>query len=478
MLYVVYWPSYQIPLGVDVRFEKVGPLKYELVVEPYYARYEPSNRPAVFIKLPSAREVGRPPMWSIQLSAVGPTVGEVWIDDAEVRGNVVVVRLDGKFGLVLDDWLRYLGNATGVEPSIHVHIWYGDDYLGFAAVNYDPHRLAGRNVTYVVKAQVVTAERPLKTKPRNSPGSHFSSFGLDCVYEWRYNYTIIDTERDFGGKIPLFFIYNQYSYSGEVELILDITIIDKAYVTAGVALGYQILDIDITFRDLFAIPFDIKDNQTRILRSPDVSPEEAYWFGVYGKLTIDRYDEWYVCRDGGRVVSASRTGNVMFKSKIHYLRKDSTGRTLVFWEKLGSSQLTTALELRNYYKLLGTLVAEVSTPQNPKIIELGEWIARQFNTQCPTEASVGAPIAIILGLIKGAEFVKRHPLLAFIPVAVKGDYADIKGVEYKATYQNVGAANGRGYNVVEYVDIYATGQKVKISDSCQVDLPLGYVISR
>ncbi|AET34124.1 hypothetical protein P186_2745 [Pyrobaculum ferrireducens] len=475
VLYVVYWPSYQIPLGVDVRFEKVGHLKYELVVEPYYARYEPSNRPAVFIILPSAREVGKPPMWSIQLSAVGPTVGEVWIDDAEVRGNVVVVRLDGKFGLVLDDWLRYLGNATGVEPSIHVHIWYGDDYLGFAAVNYDPHRLAGRNVTYVVKAQVVTAERPLKTKPRNSAGYHFSSFGLDCVYEWRYNYTIIDTERDFGGKIPLFFIYNQYSYSGEVGLLLNIT---KAYITAGVAVGYQIGSADITFKDLMALSFDIKDNQTKIFKGGSVFPNEAYWFGVYGKLTIDRYDEWYVCRDGGGVMSASRTGNVMFKSRIHYLSKGSAGNTLVLRERFNSSRLITALELRNYYKLLGTLVAEVSTPQNLKILNLGEWVVRQFNTQCPREALVGAPFGVILRAVKGAEFVKRHPALASIPVSVKADYANIRGVEYKAIYQNVGAAFRRGYDVVEHVDIYATGVKVKISDSCQVDLPLGYVISR
>jgi hypothetical protein len=65
-----------------------------------------------------------------------------------------------------------------------------------------------------------------------------------------------------------------------------------------------------------------------------------------------------------------------------------------------------------------------------------------------------------------------------IPISVTGDFANTQGVEYKATYENVGARYGNGYNVVEYVDIYAFGSKVKVAEGCVVDLPLGYVISR
>jgi hypothetical protein len=265
-------------------------------VEPYYARFEPGNIPAVVIILPSARELGKPPMRSIQLSAVGPRLGEVWIDDAEVRGNVVVVRLDGKFGQVLEDWLSFLGNATGVEPSIRIYLWYGDEYLGFAVVNYNPHRLAGRNLTYVVKAQVATAERPVKPKPREGSGYHLTRFGLDCRYEWRYNYTVLDTEKEFAGKI-IYFIYNQYLSSGEVTQRLDITIAEKF--TIGLALGYQIGPADFTLKELISICLDWEDNSTAIRALFSVFPEGAFLFGVYGKLTNDRYDEWYICRDSG-----------------------------------------------------------------------------------------------------------------------------------------------------------------------------------
>ncbi len=374
-LYVIFWPSYQTPLGLAVGVKEVSGAGYKatvVTVEPYYARFEPGNIPAVVIILPSARELGKPPMRSIQLSAVGPRLGEVWIDDAEVRGNVVVVRLDGKFGQVLEDWLSFLGNATGVEPSIRIYIWYGDEYLGFAAVNYNPHRLAGRNLTYVVKAQVTTAERPVKPKPREGSGYHFARFDLGCGYEWRYNYTVLDTEKEFAGKIPIYFIYNQYLSSGEVTQRLDITIVDKVYFNIGLALGYQIGPVDFTLKELISQNFDIKDNSTTIRAQFSVLPERAILYGVYGKLTIDRYDEWYVCRDRGVTISASRTGNVMYASKIHYLKKDSSGRTLAFGERLDSSQLSVMLELRNYYRLLTTLRADVSTLQNPILIDLGE----------------------------------------------------------------------------------------------------------
>jgi len=482
VVYAVYWPHYQTPLGLATVVREVGPNKYQLTFEPYYGRYEPSNRPAIIIILPSARELGKPPMRSIQLSAVGPRLGEVQIDDAEVRGNVVVVRLDGRFGLVLDDWLSFLGNATGTEPSIHINLWYGDDYLGFAAVNYNPHKLAGRNVTYVVKAQVITAEKPVKTKPRDNAGHRFSRFGLDCVYEWRHNTTVIDTEKDLGGRIPLFLIYNQYQYSGEIELGLDITTVDRLHVSVGVALGYQIGPVDITLRDLLTLPFDIKDNIIAIKAALSVLPGEAYWFGVMGRLTIDRYDEWYVCRDGGRVVSASRTGNVKFATKIHYLRKGSTGRTLAFAERLSSSQLSTILELRNYYKLLGTLRADVSTLQSPKRLDLGEWMVKQLYTQCSEGVSVGGPVGAIVwigvGVLKGLTFAKQNSYLAAIPLSVSADFVNQQGVEFKAVYENVGARYNRGYDVVEYIDVYAISSRVRISDSCQVDLPLGFVISR
>jgi len=482
VIYAIYWPSYQTPLGLAVGLEKVDSNKYELTVEPYYARYEPSSRPAVIIILPSARELGKPPMRSIQLSAVGPRVGEVLIDDAEVRGNVVIVRLDGKFGQVLEDWLSFLGNATGVEPSIHIYLWYGDEYLGFAVVNYNPHKLASRNVTYVVKAQVITSEKPVKIKPRDSSGYHFSRFGLDCGYEWRYSFTIIDTEKDLGGKIPLFFIYNQYSYSGEIGLSLDITIVDKLYISAGVALGYEIGPVGVTIKELWSASWDIKDNTTRIASQFSVLPEEAYWYGVYGKLTIDRYDEWYVCRDRGVTVSASRTGNVMFATKVHYLRKDSTGRTLAFGERLSASQLLAILELRDYYKLLGTLRADVSSVQSPKFLNIGGWMVNQLHTQCPGGFSLDAPAGVIIAagiaVFKGINYIKQNPLLLLIPLSVDADFVNKQGVEYKVIYENLGARHNRGYDVVEYVDIYAIASKVKISDSCEVDLPVGFLISR
>ncbi|RFA96199.1 hypothetical protein CGL51_05875 [Pyrobaculum aerophilum] len=481
-LYVLFWPSYQIPLGLGVEVKEAEPGKYQVFFQPTYSRYEPSNQPAVIIILPSAREVGVPPMRSVQLSAVGPTVGEVWLNDAEVRGNTVVVRLDGKFGEVLDDWLQYLGNATGTEPSIHIHIWYGDEYLGFAAVNYDPHKLAGKNVTYVVKARVVTAERPIKPKPKQSSGYAFAKFGLDCTYEWRYNYTVIDTEKDAGGKIPIFFLYNQYLYSGEVGLDYEIVIGSRFYVSAALALGYEIGNVGFKLTDLLPGQWDIKDNTTTISGRHSVLPEKAFWAGAYGRLTVDRYDEWQICYDGGRVVGASRTGNVMYKTRVHYLKKDSTGKTVVFREGVDANTLATLLELKNYYKIIKSITAEVSTAQNPKVINLGELFVSHINSQCSQPLSVDAPVgAIALGfvaLLKGLQYAKANSWLLAIPLSVDADIKQFAGVEYKARYENIGAALGNGYNVVEYVDLYAISNQVKIDNNCVVDLPIGYVISR
>jgi len=223
----------------------------------------------------------------------------------------------------------------------------------------------------------------------------------------------------------------------------------------------------------------LKDNSTAIRAQFSVFPEEAFLFGVYGKLTIDRYDEWYICRDSGVTISASRTGNVMYASKIHYLKKDSSGRTLAFGERLDSSQLSVMLELRNYYRLLATLRADVSTLQNPILIDLGEWMTRHLYAHCPSlTPSVGAPVGFVVAAVKGLSYVRQNPYLLAIPISVTGDFANTQGVEYKATYENVGARYGNGYNVVEYVDIYAFGSKVKVAEGCVVDLPLGYVISR
>lgn len=477
-LYVVLKPSYQTPLGVSADVVKEGSLRYRLVVQPYFARYEPGREPAVIVILPPASEVGKPPMRSVQLSAVGPTVGEVWLDDAEVRGNTVVVKLSGKFGQVLDDWVHHLGNATGVEPSIHVHIWYGDEYWGFAFVNYDPHKLAKRNTTYVVKAQVITSKRPTEGR---KPASH--NFGLDCAYEWRYSFTVLDTEKDLGGRIPVLFLYNQYSYSGEVGLNYEITIGSRLYISGALALGHQIGDVDIKITDLIAGQWDIKDNTTTIKAFHSVSPEKAYWVGVYGRLTVDRYDEWQVCRDGGRVVGSSRTGKVMYKTNVYYFRKDASGKTLVFSEGVSTDVLNKVLELRNYYKLFKTITAEVSTAQSPKIIDLGNILTDYVNSQCPSlSPSFDTPLGIIAvaftAVVKGVQFVKQNPWLAAIPLSIDADYKQFSGIEYKAQYQNYGGVYKNGYNVVEYVDLYVISSPVKISDNCVVDLPVGYVISR
>lgn len=480
-LYVVLKPSYQTPLGVSVDVVKEDSLRYRLVVQPYFARYEPSREPAVIVILPPASEVGKPPMRSVQLSAVGPTVGEVWLDDAEVRGNTVVVKLSGKFGQVLDDWVHHLGNATGVEPSIHVHIWYGDEYWGFAFVNYDPHKLAKRNTTYVVKAQVITSKRP--TEGRRPASYNFANFGLDCAYEWRYNFTVLDTEKDLGGRIPILFVYNQYSYSGEVGLNYEITIGSRLYISGALALGYQIGDVGIKITDLITGQWDIKDNTTKIWDYPSVLPEKAYWAGVYGRLTVDRYDEWQVCRDGGRVVGSSRTGKVMYKTHVHYIKKDSAGNTLLFIGAVDSNTLITLLELRKYYKLIRTISAEPSTVYNRKVIKLGDELTKYVNSQCSSlSLQIDSPVGVIAvgaaTLLKGLDFVKKYGWFALIPLSISADFKQFAGAELKVDYENLGALRGNGYNVVEYVDLYAISGQVKISDGCVVDLPVGYIISR
>jgi len=101
----------------------------------------------------------------------------------------------------------------------------------------------------------------------------------------------------------------------------------------------------------------------------------------------------------------------MYASKIHYLKKDSSGRTLAFGERLDSSQLSVMLELRNYYRLLATLRADVSTLQNPILIDLGEWMTRHLYAHCPSlTPSVGAPVGFVVAAVKGIKLRKAKSL--------------------------------------------------------------------
>ncbi len=106
-------------------------------------------------------------------------------------------------------------------------------------------------------------------------------------------------------------------------------------------------------------------------------------------------------------------------------------------------------------------------------------MTRHLYTQCfYLTPSAGLPVGFIVAFVKGLSYAKQNSYLLAIPISVTADFGDIRGVEYKAIYENVGARHGNGYNVVEYVDIYAFGSKVKVAEGCVVDLPLGYVISR
>ncbi|MEM4754648.1 MAG: hypothetical protein QW686_08385, partial [Pyrobaculum sp.] len=165
------------------------------------------------------------------------------------------------------------------------------------------------------------------------------------------------------------------------------------------------------------------------------------------------------------------------------IKKDSAGKTLLFIGAVDSNTLITLLELRKYYKLIRTISAEPSTVYNRKVIKLGDELTKYVNSQCSSlSLQVDSPVGVIAvgaaTLLKGLDFVKKYGWLVFIPLSISADFKQFAGVELKVDYENLGALRGNGYNVVEYVDLYAISGQVKISDGCVVDLPVGYIISR
>jgi len=86
-----------------------------------------------------------------------------------------------------------------------------------------------------------------------------------------------------------------------------------------VLVGYEIGDVGTTFGDLATIEYDIKSDNTQINFRTDVRPEGWYTAYMPGRLVVYKYDEYYVCRDTGKVVSKTRTGNVKIQTDVLYI---------------------------------------------------------------------------------------------------------------------------------------------------------------
>lgn len=457
--YVQLYQPWQKPLGyslvADVETQP-GRIKVkDITLVPVRQFVEKSNKwnaPAVVIVLPGPSETGTPSMRNVQVFAKGPNIGKIELDDVEVNGNVVIIRREGKFKKVLDDWLSYPGDSF--ETSIHIYVWYGDTHVGFAAVNYNPKQLAKSNATIYAKPYVHTAEKPKKDGAwsHNSPKA-----GVYCYNKWRYNYTVFDTAVNLGGKIPILFIYNTSPQSGDAAIIYEITPRHRFYATLGVVLGQEVGPYDIVVKELYTIPYDVKDDSTRINDIYVLGPNKAIWAGVYGRLKVARYDEWEVCHHGSSRFER-RTGNVMLQTDIFYLNKDSTGKTLAFSEFVAGATLNMMYSLRKNYAIFTTLAVDPK-----KRVYLHNYYNDQMRI-C-NDPHIGMVIGAIIAATNSTK-----PWAIPISIHVDSKETDIE-------YRNQGAAGYGGVNVAEYVDMYALSVPTNI-EGCKVQMPVAYIISR
>ncbi|ACB39257.1 hypothetical protein [Pyrobaculum neutrophilum] len=456
LISVIQWDSPPLEYRPTVSREDG---RINIGITPVYQRYvDKPGGPYIVVILDG------PTPTSVQVWAKGPNVGKIQLYDVEVSGNVVRIPLRGQFKRVLDDWR----NATDVEVPIEIDLWYADAW-GFAVAHVAPGHVAKlTRGEWQIKTKPRIVEWP-KTEPpppsRAEAGKSFQRpqpLDVDCRYEWRYNTTIFDTERDYGGRIPLILFINSNPYSGAAGLSSTITLIDRVWTAFGVVLGWEVGGVGITGPQWEVIQWDVKYNSTSIGIGPlMLYPEEKALGGTYGRLIIAKYDEYQVCYDRGVKVGESKTGRVKFQSDVLYIRGGSWISTDV------PAEVITAV-----YNNFTDVVSAAAYPGQQ--LDLSVQLAGYYSSSCSGEASVGLPVGVIAKALLRA---RVHPALILLPVSVSADFKQFQGVELKAQYANLGRFNNRGYDVAEYVVVKGAKTPVYVG-SCRVNLPFLIVDSR
>ncbi|MGC9009443.1 MAG: hypothetical protein ACP5I7_02360 [Sulfolobales archaeon] len=109
-------------------------------------------------------------------------------------------------------------------------------------------------------------------------------------YEWRFNTTYFDIERDFGGWIPVLAILNPYTYSATVELnYFVITISKYVYVSLTVVLGIETGYFQFSWEKFDIVRWILQYSERYITKPPYltyIEPNKAYILYVKGSADL------------------------------------------------------------------------------------------------------------------------------------------------------------------------------------------------
>lgn len=453
-----------MPVWISVEVKEEAPLKYRVYIKPLYRAYfDKPGPPYIVVVLDNMRRIGVPPMGNVQVWAKGPNVGKYEIRDFEARGNVIRIPVNGDFRKALDDWLN--SNATDIEVPIEIDIWYGDTHIGFAAAHYVPREVGNmERGEYVIKAAVYVTEKPIKKV--NNTAAHFAP-GLDCNYEWRYNTTLLDTRR-----IPLFLLYNQYNYSGLVSVLGFITHVSSIYIGFTMLLGYEIGDFYMAIKEMAAIEYDVKSDDFQVAFGDSVMPEGWYTAFLPGRLAVYKYDEYYVCRDGDRVVSTIRTGNIKIQTDVLYLPQ---GAVSTIDDPTPQKELLDTLSSN-----ANVIVIRTYRLDPGRDLYLERELFALYSSRGKKDIKVGAPLGAVELLRAAAKGAGSNPALLIILISFEVEDAGRWWRGPALTIFNKGGIYGPTYSVPEFIDVYGVRVKIVARDgsSRQQYLPLAVVVAR
>jgi len=238
-----------------------------------------------------------------------------------------------------------------------------------------------------------------------------------------------------------------------------------------VLVGYEIGDVGITFGDLATIEYDIKSDNTQINFRTDVRPEGWYTAYMPGRLVVYKYDEYYVCRDTGKVVSKTRTGNVKIQTDVLYIPQ---GIISVIDDYTAQKELLDKLRSNANVTVIKTYKLDPGQD-----LYLRRELPSFYSSTCKAQIEVGAPLGAVVELIKQVKNIKSNPVL-LMPISFAADFTSQQRYESYLAVKNKGSVDGSTYNVAEFIDVYGIKAKIVASDGsvCQQYLPLTVIVAR
>ncbi|MEZ0290514.1 MAG: hypothetical protein ABWJ42_05430 [Sulfolobales archaeon] len=394
-------------------------------------------------------------------------------------------------------WSKFLGkwidrrsmdvNFTRIPIEINIWIRTPDKriHMILAVAHIDLKRLVELKPTEIIRVipenavEIGSFEEAIETqmkisetnvKARESIGTAGQGPYCDYViYEWRYNGTLIDTERDLGGWIPVLIISNPYPMSGTIYITdFKITLQYQIYNSFAIALGYAVGGVSISVSEWDIVRWDIS-YYNRVIKIPNViilPPNNGVIFYISGKAQVNRYDLWrkYANPSTHCVEIQEWTGRVKIQTDLYYINFDSSGVAISRVDYHTSDYLESIIS--SIYNNLTLIHYETLYP--PNAIPVHDRLSNVFSSRCYTsDVEIGFPLGIIASRFASS----LAPVLALIPLSFTVKLASTSAsFDWIFYLSNLGAYRG-GYNVAEIVMIYATNSSYKIS-SCSINLPL------